>query len=138
MKSLIIESTEFTPNINFDPDKCYFEIAGVSRPENVMGFYDPLIRWLREFEKKIDTFIGSVGSVKLVFKLDYFNSSTSKYLLQVLEVFKAYIDAGHAVNVEWYYDEWDDQMLEDGEDLSEAVSIDFEYIPKEGEPEDDE
>lgn len=129
MKPLIIESTEFTPNVVFDPERNYFEIAGVSRPENVMGFYDPLIKWLRDYEKKISS---SSEEIKLVFRLDYFNSSTSKYLLQVLEVFKAYIDGGHTVIIEWYYDEWDDQMLEDGEDLSEAVSIDFEFIAKEG------
>jgi hypothetical protein len=137
MKPLSIESTEFTPNVTFNPDKCYFEIAGVSRPENVMGFYDPLIKWLRDYEKKVGSYIESAGEVKLVIKLDYFNSSTSKYLLQVLEVFKAYVDAGHKVVVEWYYDEWDDQMLEDGEDLAEAVSLDFEFIPKEGEIDDE-
>jgi hypothetical protein len=69
--------------------------------------------------------------------LIYFNSSTSKYLIQILEVFKAYKTAGYTVEIEWYYDEWDDQMLEDGEDLAEAVSLDFEFIPREGEIDDE-
>ncbi len=49
MDSLNIEPTEFTPKINFDPDNNLFEISGFSRPENVIGFYRPILKWLDEF-----------------------------------------------------------------------------------------
>ena len=53
MEPLIIEPTEFTPSILFDPNNSVFEITGFSRPENVIGFYKPILKWLEEFNDNL-------------------------------------------------------------------------------------
>ncbi|MFW6327693.1 MAG: DUF1987 domain-containing protein [Bacteroidota bacterium] len=133
MKPLILDASEFTPKVVLDADKHFFEIAGVSRPENVQGFYDPIISWFKDYHKKELTGVDpqSAGPLKFVFKMEYFNSATSKALLQLLEYLAVIKKDGYDLQFDWYYDEWDDQMLEDGEDLADAVNLKFNCIPRE-------
>ena len=131
MDKFFLQETEFTPEISFDPEKRVFTIQGVSRPENVMMFFQPVINWLKEYHQLIinqPTLKFSINSIKLIFKLSYFNSASSKMLLQLLENIRQIQNTGIEINVDWYYDNADDQMREDGEDLSSAVDIPFNYI----------
>jgi len=132
MEPLFIEAGEFTPEISFDSNSNIFEISGVSRPENVMGFYQPAFSWLQEYENEV---LGEgldykyrVNSLKLIIKLSYFNSASSKAILQILDLIRKFHLKGVNVEIDFYYDEGDEQMREDGEDLSEAIEIPFNYI----------
>ncbi len=130
MENLIMEETEFTPSIFFNANEHEFILKGVSRPENVQEFYEPALKWLNEYEK---TILGSINSpsdilLKIVFHFSYFNSSSSKMLLQLLNFFAKQQDNGFKVIVNYYYDEGDDQMLEDGEELQEILNIPFNFI----------
>ena len=131
MKNLIISETDFTPRVNFIIDSGHLELTGVSRPEDVAGFYEEILDWLGELENSV---LGkseskyNVSELKLEIKLSYFNSSSSKYLIMVLKHFKNLIGGGVKVEVNWFYEEGDDKMLEDGEDLADAVELEFNYI----------
>ena len=131
MNPLFIEKGEFTPKISFDPESRQLEIVGISRPENVGEFYEPVLDWFLELEKEVEYGVFSIDEDKpLVLKmhLAYFNSATSKVLWQMLEVFNSLINKGLKIKVEFYYDEGDEQMLEDGQELSETSNIPFEFI----------
>lgn len=131
MESLFIKGTEFTPTISFDIDSHEFRIEGVSRPEDVMGFYLSIIEWLRQYEEEIINHASSkyqITSVKLILRMTYFNSASAKSILQILERFKSISNKDVEVIIDFYYDEGDDQMMEDGEDLSEAIELPFNYI----------
>lgn len=130
MESLYIEPTEFTPLVKFNPADFEFEIGGFSRPENVSGFYNPVLEYLDEFEKNVldGPFFKGGSTLKLIFKLKYFNSSSSKFLLDILNTIIEYEDKGLKINILWYYDEGDDTILEAGEDLSDIADIPFQYI----------
>lgn len=130
MEPLIISETEFTPAITFDPINNEFGISGVSRPENVPGFYEPAVLWLRQFEHSIEHLDAKykLSVVRFVFKMVYFNSASAKLLLQIIEVLKRIDQKGIDIRIQWYYDEGDEQMLEDGQDLSDAIDFPFEYI----------
>ena len=67
----------------------------------------------------------------MVFNMSYYNTSSSKYLIQVLKSVKHVMEYGVTLTVEWHYEEGDDKMMEDGEDLAEAVEMQFEYIEEE-------
>jgi hypothetical protein len=130
MEKYILEETEFTPEIIFDPDKCEFSFKGVSRPEDVIKFYQPAIDWLKEFETYLLTATQEkykVDSLKVIFYLSYFNSSSSKMLLLILEIIKKIQTDGMDIKVDWIYDENDEQMYDDGMDLSETVDIPFNF-----------
>lgn len=134
MKNLIIPGTDFTPKVNFIVDTGYLELAGVSRPEDVAGFYEEILDWLKELENSVvekSALRYNLAELKLEIKLSYFNSSSSKYLIMMLRHFKNLIDSGIQVKIDWFYEEGDDKMMEDGEDLAEAVELEFNYIEME-------
>ena len=81
MKKLIIESTANSPKVHFDPDNNIFEISGESRPPNVPVFYDQVISWIKEFSNYRSQSPQKRGTVEFNLDLNYFNSSSAKYLL---------------------------------------------------------
>ncbi len=129
MKSLFLESTEFTPEVHFKTDNHVFDMTGVSMPENASVFYRQVTEWLDEYEKNIvnnSTVTGKI-SIKLNFKLTYCNSASAKYLLIIMEKLKKFKTAGLGIEINWYYDAGDELMLDDGKDLSESVNLPFNY-----------
>lgn len=131
MEPLYIEPTDFTPRVLFDPANSVFEISGFSRPENVVGFYKPIIKWLEEFDEKVLSQNTEYNTSNLIInlKLTYFNSASSKFLLDVLLMFMKFHSKGNTVEVNWYYDEDDDEIFESGEEISEMISFPFNFIP---------
>ncbi len=132
MEILHIEPTDFTPKVYMSAENQLIEISGFSRPEDVIGFYSPLLDWMENYthlilEAKKDK-IQFISPLRFVFRLTYFNSSSAKLLLQILEKVKLIGSSNIPVIIEWYYDEGDDQILEDGEDLASAVDLPFNYI----------
>ncbi|MBN2597609.1 DUF1987 domain-containing protein [Labilibaculum sp.] len=125
MNSLIIEGSPKTPNINFDGDKGSFLISGRSIPENSLDFYKPIIEWL-------DTYISEPKQATIVnIRLEYFNTSSSKCLLDVFKKLEIIFKRGQKVGINWYYEADDEDMLEAGEDYQSIVKIPFTMIEEE-------
>ncbi len=129
MKSLFLESTEFTPEVNFDADNHVFEMKGISMPENASGFYLQIMEWMDEYEDYITNKRAGEDeiSIKLDFKLTYCNSASAKYLLTIMEKLKTFAESGINIEINWYYDAGDELMLDDGKDLSDSINIPFNY-----------
>lgn len=130
MNKFFSEETEFTPEISFDLNTRKFIFKGVSRPEDVFKFYEPAINWLKELDQNLHTHTDTkynITSIDIEFRLTYFNSASSKMLLQVLEVLTKIQQKGVDICIDWYYDENDEQMYDDGMDLSGSVSIPFNF-----------
>lgn len=121
MKELIIEATDSTPGIHLDKSSGKFEFVGKSFPEDSRIFYDPVFKWLNDYtnDPNEDTFVE--------FKLEYFNSSSSLIILEILNVFDKIHKSGKKVTVSWNHLEIDEDMLEAGEEYADLVSIPFEY-----------
>lgn len=137
MNPLIIKETTATPEIRFDIAKNDFELKGCSRPEDVRDFFTPVIQWLEELKAAVnDDLIQKHASDPVVFnfKFDYFNSSSAKFILDILVLINQIHSLGLAMRIDWYYDENDDDMKEVGEELSEVVDFPFEYIMVEKKP----
>jgi len=131
MENLYIESTEFTPKIHFDINNRKFELIGTSRPEDVVAFYESIIYKIEMYvnnilrNEKLEDF-----HFNLLFDLDYMNSASSKYILQILDYFKKLYHKKAKITVDWYYEDVDDQIFEDGEDLSDVIKIPFNLRPR--------
>ncbi len=130
MDKLIIPETDFTPGIRFLPDSGQFEIYGVSRPEDVSGFYEDTLQWLARYEESVLKSGNryELPELNISFRLSYFNSASSKYMIQMLRHIKNLITGGIDVKIDWYYGEGDEKMQEDGEDIAEAVEMEFNFI----------
>jgi hypothetical protein len=126
METLIIHETEFTPYISLDPEKCEFKISGVSRPEDVGDFYSTALQWLHQFEG-INSHSTFNKPIHVEFFMSYFNSSSAKMLLQMLEILKKMMDNGVLISIDWFYEEGDEQVREDGEELSYALDLPFNF-----------
>lgn len=127
MDSLIIEPTEYSPSVNFNTSTLHFVISGESRPENCGKFYTPVVNWLTTFEQEFGA--KPQSSITFVFKFDYFNSTSAKFIMNLLQIIKK-IDAAkkHKVKIEWYYDEMDEDMMDAGKEFCEAAELEFDFI----------
>lgn len=133
MDNLIIPATDFTPKVTFLAETGHLELSGISRPEDVAGFYEEPLEWLAGFEESVlkSEYRYEVQELRFSFKMSYFNSTSSKYIIQMLRHVRNLIDHGTDVKIDWYYEEGDEKMLEDGEDLAEAVELEFNYFETE-------
>jgi len=122
MEALDIRATNDTPKVLFDPENGVFEISGRSLPEDVVSFYQPLIDWLEEYKENPNDF------TEFVFKYVYFNTATSKLIQDILIKLEEIHEGGHNVQILWYYEEEDEDMLDLGEEFAENLDIPFEII----------
>lgn len=121
MEVLILEGTPKTPTIEFKPSEGYLLLRGRSIPENSIEFYKPLIEGL-------DAYNSSPQSKTTVdIQLEYFNTSSSKCVLDVLKKLEA-INGNSEVIINWYYEEDDEDMLEAGEDYQAIINVPFKMI----------
>lgn len=130
MKQLIIPKTDFAPRINFDSTNKTFEVTGVSRPENAMQFFEPALNWLEAYIDELSKGSNVEGTYILTFRLTYFNSASARFIFRILEYFKRLQLLGCQIQIDWYYDKGDDIIIEDGEDLSKAIDIPFNFVQK--------
>lgn len=132
MDSLFINGTEISPKVTLDVKKNFFELSGISRPEDVVAFYGSIIFKIENYVNGILNKQTDVKDVKIniTFDLMYMNSASSKYILQILDVFKKLMTKGVEIIIDWYYEDPDDQIYEDGEDLSDVIKIPFNLIAR--------
>jgi len=121
--NLNIVGTEDTPEVNYKHLSNQFTISGRSLPEDVTSFYKPVFDWLNAFTN--DT----PGKTTFQFKLEYFNTASSKIILDILMRLEDILQTNKSeINVEWHYSEADDDMLEAGEEYAELVEVPFNLI----------
>jgi hypothetical protein len=122
MEPINIEGSPKTPSIKFDIEKGILEIKGRSIPENSIEFYKPLVDWLDEYAKD------PAKKTQVNIHLEYFNTSSSKCILDVFKKLEAIHKAKHDVVIFWYYEEDDEDMLEAGEDYESIIRIPFKMV----------
>jgi hypothetical protein len=125
MDNLVIEGTERSPEIRLDVGRNHLSISGESYPEDTFVFFEPILdrvqTWLRGLKD-----VEAIVDIRLV----YFNSSSAKALMNLLEM----LDAAAArpdvrVCVNWHYQDQDDMMQELGEEFAEDLkNVRFELV----------
>lgn len=134
MQKLFIEKTRTTPEIILSPDENIFSISGISSPEDVRAMYYPVIEWIQIFVDEIIEgtlkVYGKGFPVKLHIDLQYFNSSSAKFLFDILTELKRLAHANVPIVVEWFHDEEDNDLKEAGVDISQLVGMEFIFVAK--------
>ncbi|OFX61113.1 MAG: nuclear pore complex subunit [Bacteroidetes bacterium GWA2_30_7] len=122
MERLEIEKSDYTPYVIFDKSKNLLELGGRSLPENAIEFYNPIIGWLIEYSEK--------PNAKTIFdiKLEYFNTPSSKKILDILTIMEEIQRSGKDVIINWYYDIEDKDMIDAGKEFAEFVELKFNFI----------
>lgn len=117
MDILTLEGTEDTPRIILDKKNGIMEISGRSLPEDSTEFYKPVLDWIEDYA------VAPGPATTFVFKLEYFNTASSKLILDVLYA----LEDIRGIKVHWYFHEEDEDMEEAGQEFSELVEIPFEF-----------
>ena len=117
MDILLLEATQDTPRILLNKRDGVFQITGRSILEDPTSFYDSVMEWLNDYAQEPNP------STVFQFKLNYFNSATSKVIYNMLQVLKDIPGA----QVEWCYHQGDDDILEAGKEFEEEVEMAFNY-----------
>jgi hypothetical protein len=116
MEILNIEGAEDTPKIILDKTNGIFEISGRSLPEDCAEFYKPILEWIREYAKEPN------ASTEFVFNLEYFNTASSKLILDILSA----LNEVEGTTIHWHFQEDDDDMKEAGEEYKDLIEMPFE------------
>ncbi|GAA0894263.1 DUF1987 domain-containing protein [Fulvivirga kasyanovii] len=125
MDNYTLVPTPKTPRLYFNAQNGDFEISGRSIPENSIEFYKPLLEWLDEYEKKPQP------ETKLHVNLEYFNTSSSKCLVEILRKLEK-VNEKTNVKVFWHYEEEDEDMMESGEDFKKILKLPIELVVVKG------
>ncbi len=127
MDSLKIKATNHTPDVDFNAENNVLEIKGECYPENVAEFSAPLFSWVEEYLKQIEN-----QAVTMNIELAYFNSSTSRMLLDFFLRFeKEVVSNGKNITINWIYDADNDSAEEFGEEFQEDLeSLTFNLVQK--------
>ncbi len=122
LTNLTLAKTKNTLSVNFDAASGILELSGSSYPENTTEFFKPLIEWIQTY------FLEVTGKMVLNIKIDYLNSSSIKYLSDMIDKLENYHKGGGEVELNWHHKEDDDDIKEMGEEIKEDVSFKFTII----------
>lgn len=132
MKDLYLEATRNTPEILLSTSKNRYYFCGKSAPEDVRSLYYPVLEWIKGFKEEVLLNLPVMAEKPLVFKIDlaYFNSSSAKFIFDILLNLKELREKEVPVIIEWHYEEEDVDILEAGEDMAELTGHQFMFIKK--------
>jgi hypothetical protein len=114
------EGTLNTPAISLNAESQVLTFSGRSLPENAPQFYSPVFDWCNSF------LVGCNKNLPTIFefKLEYFNTSSSKLIYELLKLLSQLPN----LEVHWYYEPDDEDLIEAGEEFSELISAKFKFI----------
>lgn len=122
MENLKIEKSAKTPLVSFDAVTGKLELTGRSIPENSVEFYTSLNHWITIYSANPkETTIVDI-------KLEYFNTSSSKCILDMFKKLEGLNGKVTQVLINWYFESGDEDMEEAGEDYQAIINIPFTMI----------
>ena len=121
METIRIKRTDDTPNVILDAENGLFEISERSFPQDATSFYSPIINWVNKFAA------GPKQKINFIFKLEYFNTASSKQLFTILNLLDG-ISPKENVTISWYYLKGDKDMHTSGLRYSKLTNLRFNFI----------
>ena len=122
MDDFIIKKAFNTPEVELRPSEGTLKMEGRSIPEDPGAYFDIIIKKLKEYYQNPQKL------THLDIKLEYINSGSSKYMLELLRIVKLNHGKGHDCIINWYYEEDDESILELGQHYQNSIKIPFKMI----------
>lgn len=116
MSVTIIEATKSSPRVELNPYG-KFVLEGRSIVEDTVTFYRPIIDWVKKAACEV---------MNVEIRMEYMNTSSSKQILCLLEAVAANPNF-NSINVKWYYEEDDEDILDLGKDYESLIHIPFDF-----------
>lgn len=126
MNKLYIPPDKDSPEVCIDPEAGIFSITGISHPENISVFFEPVIQWFDQFKEEVSQNPDAVNypkTMQLKCFFIYINSSTYKYLITIILKACELMDLGIMLEITWYYEPEDYDMRDAGVELMQYIDI---------------
>ncbi len=111
-----------TPNVEFNAETGNCTISGEAFMEQPYSFYKPLFSWVELYIKEVKK------PLSLDIKLTYFNTSSSKFVLDLIRMLRKYQLMGGVVTVRWFLRQSDEDMQEEIEDFTAVTGLKIQII----------
>lgn len=122
MGDYFIKKTLNTPEIHIVGSEGTVRIEGRAIPEYPGDFFEKVIWELNEY------YYHPQLITKINIKLEYVNSGSSKYLLEIFRIIKRNYDMGHDCIINWYYEEDDESIQELGTHYQNTIKVPFRLL----------
>ena len=116
-----IQPTKSTPEVIFDAEEGLLMISGESYPENSFEFYAPIIGWVKKSLSVSEKLFLSIN-------VSYMNSSSTKCILDLLDLFEEAHRKGVKVSIIWNYDKENPRSFDLAEEFQEEVTLPFSIV----------
>ena len=117
MSDLIILSSSNTPSVAFSLNAKIQNVSGISTPIDSFEFYRPLIQWISDHQEQLP------NDTIFRFELNYFNSSSIKALLWLIQAIANAIGQGKSWSIDWVVADDDEFMEEAGESFQSLIEV---------------
>lgn len=97
-------------------------MRGKSSPEDPVAFYNILLQNIENYVQL------NVSKLTVNMAFEYFNTSSSKCLFNILRKLETVEELGKKVVVNWYFENEDEDMKEAGEDFSSFFDYEFNFL----------
>ncbi len=122
MENLVIKLTTHTPEIVFKTNG-ELTIKGVSIPENTFAFYAEAMDWVKALGNN------QPDTITLNLEFEYLNTASNRSIIDLIRIIENYKKKSTVFNINWIYEEADEDALELGQDIEFCVETKFKYIP---------
>ena len=122
MDDLTITGTISSPSVRLDASRGIMELTGESYPQNAFDFFGPILDWARQFLRE------RLEPLTLSLHLSYLNTSSTKCVIDLLDLLENAYKIGRAARVVWYCDRDNERAREAAEEFREDVSLPFEIV----------
>jgi hypothetical protein len=124
MENTFIPAMERSPEVDFRFLEHRLSLRGEAYPEDAAAFFGPLLKQLGAY---CETIKGQ--ELQVEFQLDYFNTSSAKALMNMIQILENAVRHGARVNLRWCFQKDDDVMREFGEDFAtELQHVHFQLV----------
>lgn len=124
MDYLRIEPKHDSPLVIFNHEKGTLLMEGTMHPENIQKFMNPIMDWFNDYSDFLNP---NQMNLTMEFFFKYLNSSSYKYLINILQKLIELQEKGAKIKVFWKYENEDEDMKERGLDLFEFTGLPLEY-----------
>ena len=126
MKNFYLKATQgifYTPEVKLNAETGHCQIMGESQADNSVKFYTPIIEWIEHYIKHVR------GRIRFDFELVYFDTSSSKFIHQILKILRKYELKSGQVIINWHYPDDNEDILDEGLQFSEDTGLDIKFLP---------
>ncbi len=120
MENIHIEPTKKSLEVECAPG--YFKLSGNSILSDPRKFFKPIVEWVEQYIQDPE------DKTKVDLKLEYVDTASVQSVFDIMRMFKPLQENGKEVEVNFYFEFDDPELLELGEIMEGRLGIKFNFI----------